>query len=87
MVYDTGALSSATSSPTSSPGSHQAGLDDSQNTTITEPDDVAVFVQTIARTVPVRLTTEEIREVGYYFIPLLQQSLTPPRKPKYSNCG
>ncbi|KAE9379118.1 hypothetical protein N431DRAFT_451024 [Stipitochalara longipes BDJ] len=62
VVFDNAASSSATSSPTSSLGSRQAGLDDSQNTTITEPDDVPIFIPTIARPVSVRLTMEEIRE-------------------------
>jgi hypothetical protein len=54
----------------SSLGSRQAGLDDSQNTTITEPDDVpfpaAIFVPTLSRPVSVALTKEEIREVSFY---------------------
>lgn len=68
MVYDSRSSPSVPTSPASSLGSRQAGLDDSQNTTITEPDDVplpAIFVPTVGRPISIPLTKEEIREVSF----------------------
>jgi len=88
-VYDNRSSPSASSSPTSSLGSRLAGLDDSQNTTITELDDVplptATFIPTLSHPVSVPLTKAEIREVSFHSIVLVRYVLTCPRKLKSSN--
>jgi hypothetical protein len=88
-VYDNRSSPSASSSPTSSLGSRLAGLDDSQNTTITELDDVplhtATFIPTPSHPVSVPLTKAEIREVSFHSIVMLGYVLTCPRKLKSSN--
>jgi hypothetical protein len=88
-VYENRSSPSASSSPTSSLGSRLAGLDDSQNTTITELDDVplpaATFVPTLSHSVSVPLTKAEIREVNFHSVILVRHVLTSPRKLKSSN--
>jgi hypothetical protein len=79
---------SVPSSPTSSLGSRHAGLDDSQNTTITEPDDVELPAGLIPRPVSVPLTKAEIREVSSGLIVFSTKTITDsaPRKLKRSSC-
>jgi hypothetical protein len=87
-VYDNRSSPSASSSPASSLGSRLAGLDDSQNTTITELDDplpAATFVPTLSHPVSVPLTKAEIREVNFHSVVLVRHVLTSPRKLKFSN--
>ena len=78
-------------SPASSFGSRRAGLDDSQNTTITEPDDVplpaTLFAPTFSRLISSALTKEEAREVCSRALFVLALFLTILRKPRYSGCG